>query len=322
MKVIGVEQYGGPEALRVIERPEPQLTAGEVRFRVEFAGVNPVDAMVRSGELAGWFGEIDPPFVPGMDVVGVIDAIGDGTDSSWAAGDRAVAIVDNLGAYGAYSQLVVVPAASLIAPPAGATLPEAGSFLMNAMTAQCAVDALPAIDAAGRVLVTGAAGAVGANAIALAAASGHTVVALAGDDDRALLDRLGAAEIVSSIDDVAAPLAAVIDTAGIATAVVDKVIDGGTVVVVQPDGPNFDRGIIVTHVNVRDRLTDTGALAHLGRLAAAGVLPLRVADVIPARDASRAHQELARRGNRGRYVLDFRAVGDDREPTATSTAAG
>ena len=308
MKVIGVQQYGRADALAVIERPEPHPGPGEVRLRVEYAGVNPVDAMVRRGDLADWFGDVEPPFVPGMDVVGVVDEIGADATAWPAIGDRVIAVVDNFGGYGAYSQFVVVPAASAVSPPAGASGPEAGSFLMNALTALTAVDALPGIAGGRRVLVTGAAGAVGANAVALAARSGFDVTALASATDTNLLLGLGAARALGSADELDVRFDAVIDTAGAASDLIDSVRDGGAVVVVQPDVPEFDRGITVTHVNVRDRITDTPALAELVELTTAGVLPLRVAGVFPASNAAAAHDKLAERGTRGRYVLDFTSI--------------
>jgi NADPH2:quinone reductase len=87
VKVIGVAEYGRPEVLRVFELPEPHAGPGEVRVRVRAASVNPTDTLVRDGSRAESQKEFDPPYVPGMDAAGVIDEIGEGTDTNLAVGD-------------------------------------------------------------------------------------------------------------------------------------------------------------------------------------------------------------------------------------------
>jgi NADPH:quinone reductase len=98
MIVVGVTEFGGPEVLGVYELATPQAGPGEIRIRVHAAAVNPTDTITRAGLRAG---QVDPPppvWVPGMDVAGVVDQIGDGVvfDSAigaLAVGDRVMAIV-------------------------------------------------------------------------------------------------------------------------------------------------------------------------------------------------------------------------------------
>ncbi len=74
---MGVVQYGGPEALQVVELPDPEVKEGQVRIRVHAAAVSPTDTFVRNGartealRAAG-----PPPYVPGMDAAGVLEAVG------------------------------------------------------------------------------------------------------------------------------------------------------------------------------------------------------------------------------------------------------
>ena len=70
MKAIGLEEYGGPDVLHVVDLPDPHPGPGEVRVRVEAAGINPADVMLREGTLARLYEGLEPPFVPGMDVAG------------------------------------------------------------------------------------------------------------------------------------------------------------------------------------------------------------------------------------------------------------
>ncbi|WP_411123518.1 alcohol dehydrogenase catalytic domain-containing protein [Streptomyces sp. x-19] len=70
MKAIGVDVFGGPEALRVMELPAPQAGPGEVRIRVHAAAVNPTDVLLRQDAHAVRMPDRQPPFVPGMDAAG------------------------------------------------------------------------------------------------------------------------------------------------------------------------------------------------------------------------------------------------------------
>src|SRR5260370_19583240 len=79
MKGIGLMEFGGPEVLQVVDLPEPQPGPGEVRIRVHAVAVNPTDITFRSGGRAAQLAYRPPPYVPGMDVAGVVDKLGDGT---------------------------------------------------------------------------------------------------------------------------------------------------------------------------------------------------------------------------------------------------
>jgi NADPH:quinone reductase-like Zn-dependent oxidoreductase len=75
MRAVVIERFGGPEVMQFAERPDPQAGAGQVRIAVHAAGVNPVDASNRSD--GSWAG-IDLPHIPGYDVAGVVDQVGEG----------------------------------------------------------------------------------------------------------------------------------------------------------------------------------------------------------------------------------------------------
>ncbi|MCB1133069.1 MAG: DUF2255 family protein [Verrucomicrobiae bacterium] len=324
MKAIGLNQYGGPGVLEIVDLEDPHPGAGEVRVAVKAAGVNPVDQMVREGSLATFYEGIQPPFVPGMDIAGMIDEIGDEVDPGLGLrkGMAVTGVVSNFGGYGGYSQLVCLPAVSVAAAPVGASFPEAASFLMNALTARNALDEL-ALPKGSELLVTGAAGAVGTYACILAIRDGLNVAAIAAPADEAMLRSLGVAHFIPRGEDaaeqvrraVAGGVDAVVDAAGIREEIFPALRDGGRFITLRfwDDAPDI-RGIAVKFVNVRDRVTDHDAIVNLVRLAAEGTLPMRVAAVIPARDAASAHEQLEKGGLRGRVVLDFTEIDD---PAAT-----
>ncbi|MER7795614.1 NADP-dependent oxidoreductase [Streptomyces sp. NPDC097640] len=313
MKAIGVYEFGGPEALRVVELPEPQPGPGEVRIRVHAAAVNPTDVMLRTGGHAVRMADRRPPFVPGMDAAGVIDQLGPGVDDRLAVGQRVVAMVLFTSAHGgAYAEQIVVPAASVVPAPEGVDFTAASTLLMNAMTARLALDAL-AVPPGGTVAVTGAAGAVGGYAVQLAKADGLTVIADAAPRDTDRVRGFGADHVVERGADVAARMRALapdgvpglVDGSMQTTEIVPAVADGGTLAELRGWSGPAERGISVRPVMVSDGITDTERLDTLRRQAEDGTLTLHVADVLPADEAAKAHRLLEAGGLRGRLVLDF-----------------
>ncbi|WP_003895534.1 NADP-dependent oxidoreductase [Mycolicibacterium smegmatis] len=313
MKAIGVYEFGGPEVLEVIDLPEPQAGPGEVRIRVYAAAVSPTDVLLRTGGHAVRMPGRRPPFVPGMDAAGVIDQIGPGCDDRLHVGQRVIAMVMFVGEHGgAYAEQVVVPAVSVVPAPANADFAAASTLLMNAMTARLALDTL-ALRAGETVAVTGAAGAVGGFAVELAKADGLRVIADAAERDVELIRGFGADHIVERGAGVASRIRGLVpggvpglvDGSDQQGEVLGAIADGGTLVELRGwEGPG-ERGIRVVPVMVPDRITDTEGLTTLSLQVDSGLLTLRVAEVLPAEQAPKAHRLLEAGGLRGRIVLDF-----------------
>lgn len=136
MRAIGVNEWGGPGALEVVELPEPHAGPGQVRIRVHAAAVNPTDTGLRNGSRAERQRKDPPPYVPGMDAAGVVDELGEGAGGGLAVGDAVMAIVVPDGTHGAYSEYVVVPAGSVVRAPSGADHVHAATLPMNGLTAR------------------------------------------------------------------------------------------------------------------------------------------------------------------------------------------
>jgi NADPH:quinone reductase-like Zn-dependent oxidoreductase len=313
VKAIGVYDFGGPEVLQVIDLPEPQAGPGEVRIRVHAAAVSPTDVMLRTGGHAARMPDRRPPFIPGMDAAGVVDQIGPGCDDRLHVGQRVIAMVLFVGEHGgAYAEQVVVPAASVVPAPANADFPAASTLLMNAMTARLALDTL-ALPAGATVAVTGAAGAVGGYAVELAKADGLRVIADAAPRDVELVRGFGADHVVERGVDVAARIremvpdgvVGLVDASHQQAEVLGAIARGGTLIELRGWSGPAERDIRVIPVMVPDRITDTEGLATLSRQAESGELTLRVAEVLPADEAAKAHRLLEAGGLRGRVVLDF-----------------
>jgi NADPH2:quinone reductase len=318
MRAVAVTEFGGPEALHVVEVPEVHAGPGEVRVAVRAATVNPTDVGVRSGLYARLAGTPPQwPAVPGMDVAGVVDEVGPGTDGRLAVGDRVMAIVLPSGSHGAYREQVALPAASVVAAPSGVDDATASTLPMNGLTARLALDEM-ALRPGAVVAVTGAAGSFGGYLVELAKAEGLTVVADASDADVELVRSLGADVVLPRGEGFAAAVRerypdgvdGLADGALLGALALPAVRDGGVVITVRgyrgdDAEQELARGLRVVPVFVRDYALNTAALERLREQAEAGEVTLRVADVVPAADATEAHRRMEAGGVRGRLVLDL-----------------
>src|SRR5215472_2398516 len=310
MRAVGITRFGGPEVLQIVKRPVPEPGPGEVRIRVAAATVNPTDTVLRSGRHGAPDG-LEPPYVPGMELAGTIDAAPAG--SGFSAGDRVMAIVSPRAARGgAQAELVVVPANSVVAVPYGISLVQAATLPMNGLTARLALDLL-GLGPGETLAVTGAAGAVGGYTIQLAEADGLRVIADALPKDSELVRGLGADVVVPRGPEVAAAIRlatgdgadALVDAAVMGPPALPAVRDGGQLAAVRPFRGETERSVTVIPVWVGDYLHEQDKLAGLAALAAAGRITLRVARTLPAGQAAQAHRLLEAGGVRGRLVLTF-----------------
>ena len=110
--VIGVDEFGGPEKLKAFDIPAQPVGSGHVRVDVAAAAVSPTDTIHRSGGRAELLEQDPPPYVPGMDIAGVINEIGEGVDHV-AVGDAVMGIVAPTASHGGYSSSIVLPARSV-----------------------------------------------------------------------------------------------------------------------------------------------------------------------------------------------------------------
>jgi NADPH:quinone reductase-like Zn-dependent oxidoreductase len=297
MRAAVVTAFGGPEAVEIVDVAVPEPGAGQVRIKVAAGALNPVDAAVR----AGFFGGAGKTLGLGWDVAGTVDAVG--VAAAWQVGDEVVALVPGVAEpLGAHAEYVVVDAGAVAKAPATVDAVHAGTLPLNALTAAQALDLLDLAPGAS-LLVTGAAGAVGGFAVALAAHRGITVTGLARAGDEELVRSLGAARFTAEGAEGVAPGAvdAVLDAAVLGERALEWVRDGGAYVGVMPGRqPGSVRGVRTGAVEVR---ADGARLGELVRLVEEGVLRLRVAETYALEDAGKAHARMAEGGVRGRLVL-------------------
>jgi NADPH2:quinone reductase len=181
-----VDHYGGPERLLLRDRSGPVPGESEVVLRTAAIGLNFADLFVRAGVYPN---TPRVPFVPGMEVSGVVESVGSGV-TGLAAGRKAVAVP----IFGGHAEKVACPAARVFPLPDGADLVEAAAMPVVFLTAHHAISEAH-VRSGERAVVTAAAGGVGTALLQLLAASGARTLALVGSETKLdLCRRLGAEE--------------------------------------------------------------------------------------------------------------------------------
>jgi NADPH2:quinone reductase len=192
--VVQVKRFGGPDELEVVEAPLPEAGRGEVRVRVLASSVEYTDVVIRR-HLYPWVFR-QPPFILGYDVVGEIDQLGDGV-SGLHLGDR-VADMTVLGSNAAYRTL---RADRLTSVPADVDAAEAAALILSWTTAYQLLHRAARVQRGQRVLVQGAAGAVGQALLALGRMAGLELWGTARGKHATLIRELGATPINYQCED-------------------------------------------------------------------------------------------------------------------------
>jgi NADPH:quinone reductase-like Zn-dependent oxidoreductase len=188
MRRVTQSTFGEPDVLELeTDAPRPEPGAGEVLIEVKAAGVNPVDAKVRSG--SGLLG--DPPFTLGWDVSGVV-VEGEGFEP----GDEVFGLVRFPKEAACYAEYITAPAEELLLKPPTITHDEAAAIPLVSETAWQALVHAVAIQPGERVLIHAGAGGVGHVAIQIAKARGAYVITTASEIKHDFLKKLGAAEAI------------------------------------------------------------------------------------------------------------------------------
>ena len=326
MKAIEIEKPGGPEVLRLAERPLPVAGAGELLIRVAASGVNRPDVLQRMGLYPVPHGASD---LPGLEVAGVIVS-GDAAAmqvAGFAVGDRVCALV----AGGGYAEYCVAPIGQCLPSPTKLSDIEAASLPETFFTVWSNVFDRARLQAGETLLVQGGSSGIGVTAIQMAKAHGATVIVTVGSDEKATACiALGADHAINyKTEDFAAEVLRITAKAG-ANVILDMVAgsyverelkclapDGRLVIIAVQGGTDakVDAGLVLRH-----RLTITGStlrprpVAFKSAIAASlkksvwpwlesGRVKPVIQEVFPAAEAARAHAVMESHGHVGKLVL-------------------
>ncbi|KQB61158.1 NAD(P)H-quinone oxidoreductase [Acidovorax sp. SD340] len=328
MRAVEITSFGGPEVLRLGERPVPQAGAGELLIRVAASGINRPDVLQRMGHYAPPSGTSD---LPGLEVAGVVES-GDAAAMAEAGirvGDRVCALV----AGGGYAQWCVAPVVQCLPVPDGFSDVEAASLPETFFTVWSNVFDRGHLQAGESLLVQGGTSGIGVTAVQLARAFGATVIATAGSDEKcAACLQLGAHEAINyKTQDFVAEANRITQGKGV-DVVLDMVAgdyvarevqclaEDGRIVIIAVQGgikSDFNAGLVL-----RRRLTITGStlrprsVAFKGAIARAlreHVWPLLVAGRVrpvihgtfAAAEAAKAHALMESNQHIGKIVLTW-----------------
>ncbi len=301
MLAIRVNEFGGPDVLRIEDVARPKPGPDEVLVQVMAAGVGPWDVALRDGRAGGAL-----PYTPGGEFAGLVV----GGTGEYADFSDGTPVYGYPGLTGCYAEYVTCPLEQLAPIPSGLSVTDAGTVPVDLLTAEQGLTDELNVAAGDTVLITAAAGGLGHLAVQIARALGATVVATASPANHEFLHHLGAAVVVDhtqpdwpdqvrkATDGGAAKVLAVAipSLAGAALAARDGALIATPV---NGDYPDADR-VTWRHYNGKPR---GSRLIRMAPWFDDGTLSVEVSRQYSWRDAAEAHREIARGHTRGKIAL-------------------
>ena len=321
MLAIEAERAGGPEVLKVVERPVPAPGPGQILVRHAAVGLNFIDTYQRSGLYPVAF-----PAVLGLEAAGVVEAIGAGV-TRFAVGDRAAYAN---GPIGAYAEAHCVPEGRAVHVPAAVSLEVAAASMLKGMTAEYLLRRCFPVQPGQAILIHAAAGGTGQILVQWAKHLGAIVIATAGGEEKLVLARsLGADHAIDyRTEDVAKRVRDITGGKGVAVAydsvgpatfegTIASLARRGTFVSfgnasgpVAPFAPLrlqqagslfFTRPTLVDYVATTEDLD--ACAAALFEVIASGVVKIAISQTFPLAQARAAHEALEGRRTTGSTLL-------------------
>ncbi|MCB9148836.1 MAG: quinone oxidoreductase [Caldilineaceae bacterium] len=320
MKAIRIHETGDVSNLSYEDAPMPEPGAGEVRIKIEAAGLNFIDTYHRMG----WY-PIPRPFTLGLEAAGVVDAVGAGV-SEFKPGDRVGYCMHQ----GAYAEYATVPARMVVPVPDGVSTQQAAAVLLQGMTAHYLTHSTYPLQKGDIALVHAAAGGTGALVVQMAKLLGAQVIGTVGTAEKAEVAKAAGADhtIIYTEQDFEAEVKRITDGQlchvvyeSVGKATFDKSMNclrprgymvlfgqaSGQVPPLDPQILNQKGSLFLTrpslgsYVATREELL--GRANDLFNWIAAGKLDVRIDQSYPLSDAAAAHTYLEGRQTKGKVLL-------------------
>ncbi|MCY4731964.1 NADPH:quinone oxidoreductase family protein [Natronomonas gomsonensis] len=321
MRAIEITEFGDADTLELAETDAPEPREGQVRIDVKAAGINFADIMQRRGHYQGG---PEPPYTPGMEVAGVVDAVGDGVGRE--VGDEVVSLVNG----GGYADYAVADARGLLDIPGEMSFEEAAGFPVQWLTAHNCLHEWGGLEEGESVLIHAAAGGVGSAAVQLADEAGAEVFGTASTPEKlSMAEDLGMdhaiqyteEDFVDCVNDLTdgEGVDLVLDGIGGETSddSLDALTDFGRMVSYgaaagEPGRPNTadllfgNKTVIGYHLGraiEQQPMKVMGAVPELTQLLGDGTLEVQVGHTFDLEDAADAHRFIEDRKSSGKVVL-------------------
>jgi NADPH2:quinone reductase len=321
MKAAWYEKQGAARDVLVVgEMEDPRPSAGEVRIRVAFSGVNPGD--VKKREDAFGVGMPYPRIIPHSDGSGTVDEVGEGVSREWVGGRVWCYGAQSYRPFGTAAQYTVVPLKQVAQLPEGVPLEQGACLGIPGITAHRAVTVAGSVKAK-TVIVQGGAGAVGACAVQLAHQAGARVIATCrAEADKQIAARAGADEVLLTNGDLAQRIRALAPNgvhhivevafgANIKTDT-DVLAQGGSIATYATNSPTPETPVWqLVFVNARLYFVGSDdvpaeakieATRDINKALEAGWKGLDIAEIVPLDQIARAHELVEHPAKPGRIV--------------------
>jgi NADPH:quinone reductase-like Zn-dependent oxidoreductase len=318
MKAIRINEFGGPEVMKLenVERPVP--SADEILVRVYASGVNPVDWGIRKGGNDFLRPFLKLPMTLGWDAAGIVEEAGSDV-TAFKKGD-AVYGIPNFPGNGSYAEYCAAKASQFALKPESIGFNEAAGVPLAGLTAWTAVFGHGKLQPGQRILIQGASGGVGSFAVQFAKAKGAYVIGTASANNLDYLKQLGADEVIDYRNQKFEDLVREVDLVFEASPLRDNeerlksvtvLKEGGILVSANVDLPFNDEVLAaLAKKQARGELSANQPrqewLAEIARLINEGKVKVFISKVFPLEQVAEAHRESETWHVRGKLVLEVR----------------
>ncbi|WP_138753888.1 NADP-dependent oxidoreductase [Paenibacillus sinopodophylli] len=307
MQAILVNEYGGPNVLKVESVNCPQPETDEVLVRIAYTTVIPLDYKIRNGWLQNVF-PVTMPYIPGFYASGVVEEVGQGV-TEFKPGDRIFGSIR-----GAYAEYGTAKAKDLMMMPVGLTFEDAATIRAGAETAWKALFTEGELQSGQTVLLHAAAGGVGQFAVQLAKWKGATVIATASTANVDFVKSLGADQVIdyttTKFEEVAKAVDLVVDSVGGETETRSwSVLKKGGILVSLTQAPsqeNAHKHGVTAKFNTKFPTRED--MQILTELIAEGTIKAEIDSIFPLSQAVKALEKSEARHGRGRILLKVNAI--------------
>ena len=317
MKAIRINEFGGPEVMKLEEVERPAPAADEILIKVYASGINPADWVIRQGGNDFLRPILKLPMILGWDAAGIIEETGSGV-TYFKKGD-AVYGIPNFPGDGSYAEYCAAKAGQFALKPESISFNAASGVPLAGLTAWTGIFGFGKLQAGQRILINGASGGVGSFAVQFAKAKGAYVIGVASTQNLAYLQKLGADEVIDyktqQFEDLVHDVDVVFDAAphrdnNERMRSVKVLKEGGILVSTNVDFPFNDEVInALAEKNAKGELDYVQMrqdwLQEIAQLIDEGKVKVLISKVYPLEEVAEAHRESETWHVRGKLVLEI-----------------